>query len=86
MGDRSQAKAFVDGLNLSDIAAVNQRFSEQAERFNLLYDCRDCVHVDVDTRKCSQLYPNDHLYKAADLRHALDPDGQLVFCKYFEAV
>jgi len=86
MGDRSQADAFVKDKSDEDIASINAAFAAQAEHFHLHYDCRHCLHVNVDTNKCSQLYPNEHLWAAAPKRHALDANGDLVFCKYFESV
>ncbi len=58
-------------------------FREQVKRFNLVYDCRECVHLNDQTRLCSMAYPNDMIWRAAQTGSPFD-DGDLVFCKYFE--
>ncbi|MCB9729297.1 MAG: hypothetical protein H6744_16060 [Deltaproteobacteria bacterium] len=67
--------------DLADIEAVNARFREEARRFGLRYRCSSCAHVDARLGDCSLGYPNDTLRGAV---RALEPDGQLTFCKYFE--
>ncbi|MFT5432018.1 MAG: hypothetical protein ACI9OJ_002716 [Myxococcota bacterium] len=86
MGKRSKDGAFVETRSPEAIAKVNAAFAIQAEQFNFQYDCRHCLHVETETNLCSMDYPNDHLWNAAPKRHALDPNGDLVFCKYFETV
>lgn len=71
-------------LTADDVVMLNQDFGEQVRAYNLLYDCRDCVHLNEDTRLCSMEYPNHMLYDAASVPRALMPNGDLVFCKYFE--
>ena len=67
-----------------EIDLANRDFSEQAHTFNLLYDCRHCVHIREDGKTCSMDYPNLMLWDAASEGRALDERGHLVFCKYFE--
>ena len=67
-----------------EIAKANNAFAKQAREFNLLYDCRHCVHVRHDGTSCSMDYPNRMLWDAAATSHALDERGHLVFCKYYE--
>ena len=67
-----------------EIALANSEFAEQAKTYDLLYDCRHCVHVQADATSCSMDYPNLMLWDAAEETKALDMRGHLVFCKYFE--
>ena len=67
-----------------EIRDANSHFSKQALEFNLVYDCRHCVHVRNDEKTCSMDYPNLMLWDAAAESRALDERGHLVFCKYFE--
>ena len=66
------------------IAEANAKFAEQAKSYGFIYDCRHCVHVADDEKKCSMDYPNLMLWDAAAQSTALDERGHLVFCKYFE--
>lgn len=67
-----------------DLAAreeVNARFRAEVERFGLRFRCASCAHVVATTGACSLEYPNPMLTGAV---RAIEPDGALVFCKYFE--
>jgi hypothetical protein len=85
MGDRSQADAFAAQNSPEAIAQLNASFAEQVTAFNLIYDCAECVHVNIENRECSLAYPNNELWEAAAEKKALNENGDLVFCKYFEA-
>lgn len=60
-----------------------QQFRDEAKQYNLIYDCRGCVHLDTDSQTCSMVYPNDMIWRAAATGSPYD-DGRLIFCKYFE--
>jgi hypothetical protein len=80
------AKAFVNDLSPEDIEAINAHFRAQARALNLHYDCRHCLHLDTGNNQCSMEYPNDMLLNAAVETVALEDNGNLVFCKYFEVI
>ena len=71
-------------MDESDVQRLNESFRAEANALGLLYDCADCVHLDTDTTGCSMEYPNSMLLEAARTRFALEENGDLVFCKYFE--
>ncbi len=67
-----------------DLAAreeVNARFRAEVTRFGLRFRCGSCAHVVARDGACSLSYPNPMLSGAI---RAIEPDGALVFCKYFE--
>ena len=86
MGDRSQAKAFISRVEPGEVAERNQHFREQAAAYNLHFSCADCVHVNMDNRRCSLEYPNEELWEAAEQGWALTDEGDILFCKYFEVI
>jgi len=86
MGDRSQAKAFISRVEPGEVAERNRHFRQQADRFNLYFSCRNCVHINADNQLCSLEYPNEDLKQAADQRWALTDEGDILFCKYFEVL
>ncbi len=55
----------------------DERFREEASRFDLRYECEDCVLFD-SLRGCAHGYPN-----AEHLRSARASDD-LVFCQDFD--
>jgi hypothetical protein len=63
------------------IDEVNARFRAEVERYGLRFRCSSCAHVVAAERACSLDYPNQTL--VGEIR-AIEPDGALVFCKYFE--
>lgn len=69
-------------LDASDIVRINAQFVNDAEKYNLLYRCSDCVHRIPGGHLCSLGYPNEML--ALGEVRALDEDGRFVFCKDFE--
>ena len=86
MGDRTHIDEFAKLHSPEAIAAMNERFREQVETLKLVYDCRECVHIDTTDNRCSMAYPNQKLLDAAAKKFALEVTGDLVFCKYFESV
>ena len=67
--------------DLNDVEAANVAFRAEVQSFAFHYRCGSCVHVHRDTRSCSLGYPNDFL---VDREVAVQADGNLTFCKYFE--
>jgi hypothetical protein len=67
--------------DLNDVDAANDAFRAEIDAFGFHYRCGSCVHVHRETRSCSLGYPNDFLLGA---EAAVQPDGNLTFCKYFE--
>jgi hypothetical protein len=59
-----------------------QRFAEESQRFGFRWRCEACAHLAVSTGLCSLEYPNGHL---AIQGTYVDPRGNYLFCKYFEA-
>jgi hypothetical protein len=58
-------------------------FVEQARTLRLLYTCEDCGNFRAHDEKCAVLYPTlPHL--TATIEH-VEPGGQVMFCKMFEA-
>ena len=84
MGDRSSAHVFAKEHGIEGIDKLNAAFRRQRETLNLLYSCRDCVHVNVETDLCSLEYPNEELRRADAEGWALNHQGDIVFCKYFD--
>jgi hypothetical protein len=68
----------------AEIELLNRAFTQEQSRFNLSYDCRHCVHLNVDTMRCHMEYPNDELLSLAAHHWALNAKGDIAFCKYFE--
>jgi hypothetical protein len=71
-------------LSAEEIETKNRSFAKEAEHFNFLYDCHDCVHVDDENMRCHMEYPNEELLRIAAKRWALNEKGEIEFCKYFE--
>lgn len=67
--------------DLRDLEAANRRFREETERLRFHYRCEACAHIVPVTNRCSLGYPNDTLVGPI---HAIQADGNLTFCKYFE--
>jgi len=67
--------------DLQDVEAANEAFRGEIAAFGFHYRCGSCAHVHRGTRSCSLGYPNDFLLGPED---AVQPDGNLTFCKYFE--
>ena len=86
MGDRTHIDEFAKRHDPDVIAAMNERFRQQVVALKLVYDCRECVHLDTTDDSCSMEYPNQKLLDAAAKKFALEDTGDLVFCKYFESV
>ena len=70
-----------EGEDLQDIEATNRAFREEAARLGFHFGCGSCAHVLRENRVCSMGYPNQHL---TDENAAIQPDGQVAFCKYWE--
>ncbi|MBM4354796.1 MAG: hypothetical protein FJ109_13575 [Deltaproteobacteria bacterium] len=64
------------------VAAANERFREEAERYGLAYRCQQCIHLRPEGVQCALGYPNEML--ALGEVRALDEEGRFVFCKDFE--
>ncbi len=64
-----------------DIAAANAAFRAEVERVGFHFRCGSCTHVHRGTAMCSMGYPNGYLRGEVV---AIQPDGNLAFCKYFE--
>ena len=62
-------------------AETNERFQQETTRFRFHYRCDACAHIHRATKQCSMGYPNDFMLNAVV---AIQPDGNLTFCKYFE--
>jgi len=84
MGDRSAAHEFADRMGAQGIAELNSRFRDQRETLNFHYTCRHCTHLSEETELCSLEYPNEELKQADEGGWALNDQGDIVFCKYFE--
>ncbi len=69
------------GDDLNDLEQANERFSEESRRFRFRYRCESCAHISPATEACSLGYPNHFL--VGEIR-AIEADGNLSFCKYFE--
>ncbi len=67
--------------DLEDIEEANARFFEEANRFKFHFGCASCAHVIRANKLCSMGYPNTWL---TDELTAIQPDGQIAFCKYYE--
>jgi hypothetical protein len=67
--------------DLEDVDLANQRFSEETRRYAFRYRCESCAHIKRSTETCSLGYPNHFLVGRV---RAIEPDGNLSFCKYFE--
>ena len=67
--------------DLQNLDDANRRFREETERLRLHYRCESCAHIERSSMKCSLGYPNDTLIGPV---RAIQPDGNLAFCKYFE--
>jgi hypothetical protein len=65
----------------AEIAAINDQFRQDVERYSLVYRCPRCIHVRTDG-SCILGYPNQML--AEGEQRALDERGEWVFCKDFE--
>ena len=59
--------------------SVDERFLEQAARYNLKLWCEECVHFDAEQAVCSEGYPSGpHRQRQPSVGEAL------WFCKHFE--
>ena len=67
--------------DLQDLDEANRRFRRETERLRFHYRCGSCAHIEQSSMTCSLGYPNDTLIGAV---RAIQPDGNLAFCKYFE--
>jgi hypothetical protein len=67
--------------DLEDVDLANQRFSEETRQYAFRYRCESCAHIERSTETCSLGYPNHFLVGPV---RAIEPDGNLSFCKYFE--
>jgi len=57
------------------------QFSQEVERYDLRYTCRDCAHFVRAERRCAHEWPlADHLAT----HDPADPAPEVVFCKEFE--
>lgn len=65
----------------ADIAGANQAFRVQVKRVGFHFRCGSCTHVHRGSAACSLGYPNGYLRGEVV---AIQPDGNLAFCKYFE--
>ncbi len=63
-------------------SAANARFAEQADRFGLVWTCRDCAYHHPLTGACTVGWPNDILLDVTEA--VCDDDGFPAFCKAFE--
>ncbi len=58
---------------------VDQRFLDEARRFELRCTCRVCVYFAPESEGCSEGFPNgEHLTRPEDVGQ------QICFCKKFE--
>ena len=62
---------------------INAQFQREARQYKLLWRCRDCCFR-LASGLCSQGWPNDFL--VGDDVVAIDPNGEPLFCKAFEAL
>lgn len=60
---------------------LDQQFLDEKLRHDFRYTCRDCIHACPLDGHCSLGYPNDELLHT---EVAVDSEGRLIFCKYFE--
>ena len=67
--------------DLQDVDQANRRFSEESFRYDFQYRCESCAHITFSTQACSLGYPNHYLIGPV---RAIEADGNLSFCKYFE--
>jgi hypothetical protein len=67
--------------DLEHLDETNERFAEQSRRFAFQYRCESCAHLQPASQACSLGYPNHYLVGPV---RAIEPDGNLTFCKYFE--
>jgi hypothetical protein len=58
---------------------VDQRFREEARRFQLAFTCEACAYFAPESQRCSNGYPN-HAHRA----RPLNSQQELEFCKEFE--
>jgi hypothetical protein len=65
----------------ADVEGANARFRAEVARYGLRFRCESCAHVALARLECSLGYPNQTLI--GEVR-AVEPDGALAFCKYFE--
>lgn len=61
---------------------VNARFRAEREQFDLRYRCEDCEHADTAGDRCSLGFPMEHFGEGQ--HKCRTPEGDFVFCKYFE--
>ncbi len=91
-GDRTPHDTFVAAHDQAAILAFNQRFRADRDRYDLVFDCRHCVHFREDgpgsdgipDGACSLAFPASTMLNAARRDVAITETGDLVFCKYFE--
>jgi hypothetical protein len=62
--------------------ASEQRFREEAKRFNLVYTCDDCMHFNHTDERCMELYPTEVLRTPDHPVRLAEKDW--IFCKCFE--
>ena len=67
--------------DLRDLDEANRRFRDETERLLFQYRCDACAHIVPSMNTCSLGYPNQTLVGPI---HAIQADGNLTFCKYFE--
>jgi hypothetical protein len=67
--------------DLEHLDEANERFVEESSRFAFQYRCESCAHIKPSSEACSLGYPNHFLVGPV---RAIEPDGNLTFCKYFE--
>ncbi len=67
--------------DLTALDETNRRFLAEIERYGFRYRCDACAHLHVSSNECSLGYPNHYL---TGPQVAIQADGNLTFCKYFE--
>jgi hypothetical protein len=60
---------------------IDQRFLEEATRYQLCFTCEACAHFSIESGGCANGYPNA-AHRSAPLHEA----RELEFCKEFELV
>lgn len=63
------------------IAVANQQFIQEVEAVGFHFRCGSCAHVQRTAATCSLGFPN-HFLRGEVV--ALQADGEMAFCKYFE--
>jgi len=61
---------------------ITQAFLDEADRYQLRFQCEDCVYFNADTGACVHSYPNEPHRRTY---FEDDPIGKvLIFCRDFE--